>query len=378
MDLLGYAEIDLFALAVLILVLLNLRRRDADTYDPQAGVFFYMVLASCALVLLDLAAWLVDRRPGDMARALNYAVNLVYMCATPFLGLLWGLYVDYEIYRDQRKTHRIMLPFLVIAVAILCVELSSPFTGWGFYVDAHNAYHRGLLAVGVILGYYGYLLYAFIAVLRHRRSLPKKAFTSMLVATLPLMLGGVFQSLFYGLPLVWPCITISLLIILFNIQNNQLYTDHLTGLYNRKHLEHYLSGWLKNRKGRGQLAGVMLDLNDFKKINDRWGHETGDRALVEAAAILKATFRRKDLICRYGGDEFIVILQVRDHQDMTRVVKRLKQTEMQARLDRTLPYNIRFSIGYDIFTPEMDIPRFIEHIDNLMYTDKRRAKMEQV
>lgn len=378
MDVLGYAEIDLFALAVLVLVMVNLRRRSADTYDAQTGVFFYMVLTSCVLLLLDMASWLVDRRPGSLARALNYAVNLVYMSANPLLGLLWGLYVDYEIYRDRRKTHKIMLPFLVIAAAILCIELSSPLTQWGFYVDAQNAYHRGLLSFWVVVGYYAYFLYTLIAVIRHRKVLPKKTFTPMLVAVFPLILGGVFQGLFYGLPLIWPCYTISILIILFNIQNNQLYTDHLTGLYNRKHLEHYLGGWLKNRKGRGVLAGVMLDLNDFKKINDRWGHETGDRALVEAASILKATFRRKDLICRYGGDEFIVILQVRDRQDMLLAVKRLKQTEMQAKLDRNLPYNIRFSIGYDIFTSDMDIPQFIERIDNLMYSDKRRAKLGQI
>jgi diguanylate cyclase (GGDEF)-like protein len=86
-------------------------------------------------------------------------------------------------------------------------------------------------------------------------------------------------------------------------------TDHLTGVYNRRHLEEHLAIELRRAQRFGQpLAVAMLDLDDFKKLNDEAGHEYGDRVLKAVASVIRQQLRGVDVCARYGGDEFALVL----------------------------------------------------------------------
>lgn len=85
--------------------------------------------------------------------------------------------------------------------------------------------------------------------------------------------------------------------------------DWLTGLYNRRYFEETLSDHVESaRRYERELSLVLFDLDGFKQINDAEGHETGDAALRRFSGILQSTARKADIICRFGGDEFAVIL----------------------------------------------------------------------
>jgi diguanylate cyclase (GGDEF)-like protein len=89
----------------------------------------------------------------------------------------------------------------------------------------------------------------------------------------------------------------------------QTIRDPLTSLYNRRFLQDYLERELiRAKRERVSLALVMMDLDRFKQINDRAGHQAGDRVLVEVSALLKRHVRGSDIACRYGGEEFAVVL----------------------------------------------------------------------
>jgi diguanylate cyclase (GGDEF)-like protein len=117
----------------------------------------------------------------------------------------------------------------------------------------------------------------------------------------------------------------------------------------------------------------MIDLDSFKAINDGYGHDAGDQALRHTAAILKKTFRKNDFIFRYGGDEFVVMMEVREHADMTRAVHRLRENVRLFNERKAVPYTLSLSIGYDLFTPMpgYTIHNFLKHLDDLMYLDKQ-------
>ena len=89
----------------------------------------------------------------------------------------------------------------------------------------------------------------------------------------------------------------------------QASTDSLTGLSNRRHLwEFLLREWIRSRRRESSLAIIMMDLDYFKRINDRFGHEAGDVVLMEIAALLKAQIRGSDIASRFGGEEFALVL----------------------------------------------------------------------
>jgi two-component system, cell cycle response regulator len=102
-------------------------------------------------------------------------------------------------------------------------------------------------------------------------------------------------------------------------------TDGLTGLYNHRHVHELLRDeWERSRRSGEPLAVAMLDLDRFKQVNDTYGHPTGDVILYETARILSEAAREIDMVGRYGGEEFIVILPSTDEEAAGRFAERIR------------------------------------------------------
>ena len=106
--------------------------------------------------------------------------------------------------------------------------------------------------------------------------------------------------------------------------NEQATRDWLTKLYNRRYFEETLADHMEaaNRYDR-QLSLVLFDIDDFKQINDTLGHEAGDEVLRQFANLLQSTARKADIVCRYGGDEFAVILPETDSSNAWKFAERI-------------------------------------------------------
>ena len=103
-------------------------------------------------------------------------------------------------------------------------------------------------------------------------------------------------------------------------------TDQLTGLYNRRYLASHLSAMFDRAYWTGRpLAVMVLDLDHFKEVNDRHGHDTGDRVLKEFADRIASSIRGIDLACRYGGEEFLIAMPDTDLAFASVVAERLRQ-----------------------------------------------------
>jgi diguanylate cyclase (GGDEF)-like protein len=102
--------------------------------------------------------------------------------------------------------------------------------------------------------------------------------------------------------------------------------DSLTGLYNRRHFQEYLQQvWARAQYDHGLLAILMVDVDHFKKYNDRYGHLAGDECLIEISQVLKRHLRRpEDLVARYGGEEFIALLPGSDVAHAMAVAERIR------------------------------------------------------
>jgi two-component system cell cycle response regulator len=148
--------------------------------------------------------------------------------------------------------------------------------------------------------------------------------------------------------------------------------DALTGLYNRRFAEQRLVGEVARSTRKGHpLTVVLLDLDEFKRINDTYGHPAGDLALQEFAAALNRAIRGGDLAVRMGGDEFLLILPECNHGQLQLVLKRLGPLEV-AWEGRRFP--IRYSVGWKEYASGDRAETMLAAADQALYASKRAAK----
>src|SRR5580700_9770934 len=148
--------------------------------------------------------------------------------------------------------------------------------------------------------------------------------------------------------------------------------DALTGLYNRRFAEQRLVAEVARSARKGHpLTVVFLDLDDFKHINDTYGHPAGDLALQEFAAAVNRAIRIGDLAVRMGGDEFLLILPECNHAQLQLVLKRLGPLEVAWEGRK---FSIKYSVGWKEFASG-DLPEtMIAAADQALYASKRAAK----
>ena len=148
--------------------------------------------------------------------------------------------------------------------------------------------------------------------------------------------------------------------------------DALTGLYNRRFAEQRLVGEVARSTRKGHpLTVVLLDLDEFKLINDTYGHPAGDLVLQEFAAALNRAIRSGDLAVRWGGDEFLLILPECNHEQLQLVLDRLGPLEL-AWEGRKFP--VKYSAGWREYASGDQPESMLVAADQALYANKRAAK----
>ena len=155
--------------------------------------------------------------------------------------------------------------------------------------------------------------------------------------------------------------------------NHKVYTDDLTGLSNRRFLDERLDILIERASHEGTpLSVVMMDIDDFKNINDGLGHLAGDKALAQVAAALREALAptSEDILARYGGDEFIAVLQNVDEAELERRLRAIPVIKVDDDLEVT------FSIGayYQEKAENLDAKSLIQRADRAMYGVKASGK----
>ena len=156
--------------------------------------------------------------------------------------------------------------------------------------------------------------------------------------------------------------------------------DPLTELYNRRYIMRAISRETARVDRQGSMfAFLMLDLNDFKKVNDTLGHLAGDLILREFSLLLQKTFRTTDIISRFGGDEFLVLLTDADHAMAARATERLQK--MIAEWNKEEPiqgYCMSVSCGSALYQKGSDAIAVLAAADQAMYQNKSRFSYDQM
>jgi len=161
--------------------------------------------------------------------------------------------------------------------------------------------------------------------------------------------------------------------------NKEASTDQLTKLYNRSFLDSYLQNQIEVASlSKQPLSLIMLDIDDFKKVNDTYGHQAGDAVLVVFSQVILRCVRRTDLVTRYGGEEFIAILPATNTERAVSIAERIRETiamETMPKINNVQLPNITCSIGvstYPLFADDKE--KLIKTADIALYKAKAAGK----
>jgi diguanylate cyclase (GGDEF)-like protein len=150
----------------------------------------------------------------------------------------------------------------------------------------------------------------------------------------------------------------------------------LTGLYNYRYFWEVLHREVElARRYEHSLSLLFLDIDDFKQVNDTLGHRVGDLVLKALGTYLQDAVRQADLVCRYGGEEFVVLLSETDTREAKISAERLRQGISRIKVnlpDRELRFTV--SIGVAQLTPGMDGDNLVKAADHALYQAKQTGK----
>ena len=305
--------------------------------------------------------------------------NYVLMAAITYCWLEYVMAVEQLPYRNRAiNKFSVLFPFLLSTAALIVTWFVSPGTLLNDALELQPAYHLFLIGVPII-NIVAVLFYSLRKALKEENPIEKRRHLYIGFFPIMVILGGLVQILFLpSTPIFCFCCTILMLIFFVQSMDIQISLDPLTGLNNRGQLIRYVS-----QKGNLYVDGsltyvIMLDVNDFKKINDTFGHAEGDRALVILADSLKTVVRNRStpiFLARFGGDEFILIAHLKDEDALKELIREIRaEIAAQCRAAGT-PYQISVGIGYSELRQGQDSFQLcMQRADQNLYLDKERCK----
>ena len=326
------------------------------------GVFILVITACIA----DAITFSVDGLTGPGVKALAYVSNNILFLSNMAIGPLWVMLISLHINGAVSKFQRIfMLVVCGIIAVMMTVNIFDPIV---FDINERNVYSRGPLfmlknLLEVILMADGVVIYL---ISRYKSGGVK--FFPVLQFVCPVFICVCLQMFYYGISTIWVGIAVGYTSLILALQNENIFIDKLTGLYNRYYLDK-VSGELKRKRKNTMM---MLDMNDFKSINDNFGHSQGDDALVSLAKVLEKTVEANGTVVRYAGDEFVIILNNGDEEAAEKCKQLIKTNLEEFNETHKKKYKLSASIGVGVFDLEKsNVDKILKKIDKLMYDDKR-------
>jgi hypothetical protein len=260
------------------------------------------ILPDMGILLTDILIFLFLGNSGLAVRIALTVLQTIFFALCSLFCMLWAFYCAI---RPGNKPRRYELVLLAVPFILLLVFLAFNFAyGFIFRITDANEYERGEFFHIVTACTYLYVIYTVMQIWQNKKHLSRSEFyTFMLVPLFPMAVGVVQLTFRAEVLMVWPATALSLVIMQMATLTEKINLDHLTGLYNRKYLDDYIHDVLQmNRAGGGgkngkKFAAVMLDLDNFKRINDTFGHVEGDHA-IDSPRTCCAKASARAILCR--------------------------------------------------------------------------------
>lgn len=355
-------------LAVQLLFADNWKQEKNNKEWKYLRIIIYVSAIAC---VIDPIVFLADGHPGLGYWLIVYVGNMILFLDDIIVGISWITIVCRRLLGYVPKYQKFLIAALSsVGLIAIVVNLLVPVI---FYVDQNSVYRREplfWLFTGIVCIFLldGVVVYIYNKV---RGGVLK--FFPMCQFVLPVMAGIALQGMIYGVSVVWPAVVISAAGLLNSFKTEYLFTDSLTGLLNRAYLNE-LRRKIDKKGPEGSAAALILDINKFKSINDRFGHAEGDAALIQVGQILKSSVGALGCVIRYAGDEFIILLNTKEQEIIEDCIQRIHRKLMEENEKSNKEYDLSLSIGFcPISVQASTIDDMINEADRRMYMEKKQV-----
>ncbi len=364
------------AVVLLITLLLNYRRKHGAQTE-EARLFVRMIISNLMQCLVETVTIIIDGKLFPGAIPLAKVLNAFLFMNNINFSLMWALYAEEKmgVHKKKGKTlwDRVKL---VPAVLIVLGSVLNLFTPVFFRITEENVYQRVGIYFLAFFATYFYLGVGIVTIYVNRRLTEKSLFLPAFTFLFPVCLASVVQVAFPGVSLLWSGAAIGLASAYMNLLDESAFTDKLSGLFSRHYLNQYLSTLSERSRYSFSILGIMIDVDDFKSINDQFGHLMGDNAIAAVGKILKSAIPDNRHIFRYAGDEFVIIMPVEHPEDAQSILDRIRTETEHFNKTGSRPYRLSLSMGYTIYVHGENPNAFLDRMDAKMYQEKRLHKAE--
>lgn len=371
-----YTEASLVCVIILTMILITDRMFHTK---QEKQIWFSRAISAFILYFISDACW-AAMLSGMFPKIRFFAVLFNYTNYILISLMGYGLFAFIAVsgkmsfFNSIRNRRLCFIPVVVSVLFISIAYVTNPL----FWINENNElnalYFPLMFAVPslyLIAGFIFSVAYAFRSELREEKR------RYLVIGSVPfgVMAFGMIQVVALNAPTF--CFGCTIMWLWFYIQNTKalISVDDLTHLNNRGQINRYLEQIRYSEDSR--VIILMIDIDKFKGINDRYGHAEGDRALVIVSDALRQTcdqINASVFLGRYGGDEFTIIIQNPKDEDHTeRLITLLRNNLAEKQQENSLPYELDVSIGYDEVTDGNDsVYACMTRADEKLYIDKQR------
>lgn len=355
-------------ISILLIGTLYLANRQKAEYDRDMRLLQQMMVTIGIANISDCCVYYLAGSSNIVIKVLVFLSGSGLFLGNVMIGYLWAKFIMVHMnipFSDIRRN--IYRTIGLISIVLLVINIFYPLV----FSVSDGRYQRGFAYIIFLLFAAFYILDSlYLYVKRVKKNGSLKLFP-VHIFLIPVILGVVIQAFFVEIAITWTSIAISVAGIMTALKNEIIFTDCLTGLYNREYLE-FLHKRACNKKDCW-VSGIMIDLNGFKQINDNYGHAEGDLALCIVADLLRKSFSEYGVVTRYAGDEFVIMLNTTDDQLIQKIIKSAKKNFVTENEKNDKLYQLSASMGYAITNLSNEtIDDFMNRIDEQMYQDKMK------
>ena len=368
-----YLEINI--ICIIILLAIFDKFKDESLNNSSDKYYEKTLLATISFSLFALISGIFNGTSYNFSQIILIISHSLYFFSESLIGYFYTNYILKRINLQEKRKYKFILYIpLILSIFFLIINF---FQKTLFTISIDNLYSpsKYLYLYNLINAVYVLIIITNLISYYFYNKNSKSEIKSLILFTLLPVVSAGIQNYNYGIILGQVGFTLSELLIYFNNQKKEANYDELTGVYNRRAFNKRANKIYYSNKS---MFLMLMDVDDFKIINDKYGHLEGDKALIQIARILNRAINNTNKnysLARYGGDEFVIVGNVQNENEVVQLIAKIEEEEKKYNKETNNKYNIELSIGYAIQNDNhTSVEDLIKEADNLMYAKKRKRK----